>query len=395
MAVPGAVFDRQTLGALCPHGDIVLEPLAQGPLSGLAFAAKDNLDIAGHITGAGSPDWLRTHPPAERTAPSIVALLAAGARLTGKTVMDEIAWSLTGENAHYGTPLNPRNPDRIPGGSSSGSASAVAAGVVDFALGSDTSGSVRIPAAYCGIHGIRTTHGRLPLDGGVPLSPSFDCLGWFARDADLLRRVGEVYFGPIAATPAKPRFLLARDAFALVEEPVRDALGRTVSGLAPVREITIFDGREEDWLETVRVLQTREVWLAHGDWVKESRPTFGPGVRERFAAARALAQEDISKPLAFRQDVARRLNDLLGDDVLLVPGVAVGAPRRGSAGPVLDAYRRATLMITCIAGLGGLPQITLPCGMADGSAIGLGLIGARGSDERLLALACNMNIPAV
>jgi amidase len=166
-----------------------------GPLAGLTFGVKDIYDIAGHKSGFGSPDWLRTHDAAARTAPVVQRLLDAGADMVGKTHTDEITWSLNGENAHYGTPVNVNAPGRIPGGSSSGSAAAVAGGLCDFALGSDTGGSVRAPASFCGIYGIRPTHGRVSLEGACPLAPSFDTCGWFARSAEVLERVGRKYKG--------------------------------------------------------------------------------------------------------------------------------------------------------------------------------------------------------
>src|SRR6266542_391068 len=138
-------------GAFCQHVNVHLPGAALGPLAGLTFAAKDLLDIVGYVVCAGNPDWLRTHAPAEKTAPVVQALLEAGATLVGKTITDELAFSMSGENIHYGTPLNPAEPERIPGGSSSGSASATASRLVDFALGTDTSGSIRVPASYCGL----------------------------------------------------------------------------------------------------------------------------------------------------------------------------------------------------------------------------------------------------
>ncbi|MDQ2103939.1 amidase family protein, partial [Azospirillum isscasi] len=184
------------LNAFVPHGLSEIPGAADGPLAGLRFAVKDLFHIAGLPTGAGNPDWLRTHEVPQETAPAVRRLLDAGARVAGKTLTDELAWSLAGENAHYGTPENPKAPGRIPGGSSSGSASAVAGGAVDFAIGTDTGGSIRLPASYCGLYGLRPTHGAVPLDGSVPLAPSFDTVGWFAREAALLRRVGAVLLPP-------------------------------------------------------------------------------------------------------------------------------------------------------------------------------------------------------
>ncbi|MFQ5924120.1 MAG: amidase family protein, partial [Anaerolineales bacterium] len=219
------------LGAFCKHAELTLPGAPGGPLAELTFAAKDLFDIAGFVTGAGNPDWLRTHKPATITAPAVQAVVDAGATLVGKTHMDELAFSINGENAHYGTPVNPRAPGRIPGGSSSGSASVVAGEVVDFALGSDTGGSVRIPASYCGTYGFRPTHGRISLTGVVPLAPSFDTVGWFAGKASVLERVGRVLLVDNSERSMPLRLLLADDAFTTADASVRSALQPTVDAV--------------------------------------------------------------------------------------------------------------------------------------------------------------------
>ena len=132
-----------------------------GPLAGLTVVIKDMYDIAGERTGGGNPDWLAAQQPATKNAAVVQKLLDAGATITGKTICDEFFYSVAGVNAHYGTPVNPRAPDRLPGGSSSGSASAAASDACDFAIGSDTGGSIRVPSSFCGLYGIRTTHGRV------------------------------------------------------------------------------------------------------------------------------------------------------------------------------------------------------------------------------------------
>ncbi|MFZ0888721.1 MAG: amidase family protein, partial [Candidatus Binataceae bacterium] len=189
-AKPADVAVRDTLGAFCAHASLRIEGARGGPLAGLTFAAKDLFDVAGYACCFGNPDWLRTHAPARRSAPAIRMLLAAGATLVGKTLTDELAFSVAGENIHYGTPLNPRAPERTCGGSSCGSASAVAGALVDFALGTDTGGSVRVPAAFCGLYGMRPSHGRVPIEGVIAHVPSADTVGWMAPDAEMLGRVG-------------------------------------------------------------------------------------------------------------------------------------------------------------------------------------------------------------
>ncbi|HEX6004321.1 MAG TPA: amidase family protein, partial [Burkholderiales bacterium] len=222
-----SILQRDQVGAFCRHTHVALKGSGSGPLAGLTFGVKDIYDIAGHRTGFGSPDWFATHAAAARTAPTVQRILNAGADMVGKTHTDELTYSLNGENPHYGTPVNVNAPGRIPGGSSSGSAAAVAAGLCDFALGSDTGGSVRAPASYCGIYGIRPTHGRVSLEGACPLAPSFDTAGWFARDATLLERVGQVLLGE-ARAQAPGRLLLARDAFELAGDAITQALQAAV-----------------------------------------------------------------------------------------------------------------------------------------------------------------------
>ena len=161
-----------------------------GPLSGVTLAVKDVIDVAGIPTGAGNPAFLDDAPPAPRHAAAVSRLLDAGADVIGKAHTDEFAFSLSGTNAHYGTPRNPRAPGRVPGGSSSGSASAVASGIAEIALGTDTAGSIRVPASYCGVWGLRPTHGRVPLEGVLPLAPSFDTCGLLAATGELLERAG-------------------------------------------------------------------------------------------------------------------------------------------------------------------------------------------------------------
>ncbi len=228
---PGLPFD-DPVGAFRRENHVALEGRGAGPLAGLTFAAKDVFHVAGQRTGFGSPEWLATHEPATRTAKAVQRLLDAGARMVGKTHSDEMAYSLTGENVHYGTPLNSRAPDRIPGGSSNGSVAAVAAGLVDFAIGTDCGGSVRLPASYCGILGMRPTVDRVPLDGVIPFGPPFDVVGWFARDAAVLEGVGRVLMADESTPPPARRLLRAADAFALVDGAVADALAPAIERAA-------------------------------------------------------------------------------------------------------------------------------------------------------------------
>jgi amidase len=375
-------------GAFCTHDAVVLAGAPAGPLAGLRFAAKDTFDVEGHRNCAGNPDWLRTHEPAASTAPAVRALLDAGATLAGKTQMDELAYSLNGENHFYGTPVNPRNPDRIPGGSSSGSAVAVAAGLVDFALGSDTAGSVRLPASFCGIYGLRTTHGAVSTEGLVPLAPSFDTVGWFAPDLATLARVARVLL-PARNDAAPERLVIAEDAFALARDSVRAALAPHVDALrarsGPREEIALSREGLFTWQQAMRAVQGREVWQVHGEWIVRTRPTFAPAIRERFQWASTISREDALAASARREEIAQQLDTLLDGAVLCMPTVPFVAPARKAATAEQD--RTAAISLLCVASLAGLPQVTLPVATAQGCQVGLSLIGGRGSDLALLDFA--------
>ncbi len=371
-------------GAFVPGPRLTLKPLASGRLSGLSFAVKDLIDVAGSITGGGNPDWLRTHGPAARSAPAVEKLLAAGATLNGKTITDELAFSLEGVNAHYGTPLNPACPDRIPGGSSSGSASAVAAGLVDFALGTDTGGSVRVPASFCGLFGFRPTHDAIPLTGVLPFAPSYDAIGWFARDIATLKAVGDVLLPQ--AQPAQIRKLvIVSDAFALADAPVAAALRKACDSLGIDDEITLFDGRESDWLECYRVLQGAEIQRELGSWIATARPKFGDAIAPRFADASTIGAEDVARWAPVRAEFIARARAALADGVgLVIPTAPTIALRKDAEGAEIGAFYPRALTLTSIAGHAGLPQLTLPAGLVDGCPIGLSIIAPENHDRALL-----------
>ncbi|MGH8323776.1 MAG: amidase family protein, partial [Steroidobacteraceae bacterium] len=292
------------VGAFVPHGPPPLAGSGQGPLTGLTFAVKDLYDTAGSVTGGGSPDWLRTHTPATQTAGAVQSLLDAGADMVGKTVCDELFYSFTGANAHYGTPLNCRAPDRLPGGSSSGSAAATAAGLCDFALGSDTGGSVRLPASFCGLYGLRATHGRIDLSHAMAMAPSFDAGGWFADDAQLFRRIGPVLLNDARAPRPLERVLIAADTFAWADEavsaPLERFMTRAAPDLAPITNVAAVAQGFEQSRECFRILQAAEVWRTFGAWVTATTPAFGPGIKARFEAASRITAAQVSEAAQLR-----------------------------------------------------------------------------------------------
>ena len=387
---------NDTLGAFCRHTHVTLLGSETGALAGLSLAVKDVFHIKGHRTGAGNPDWLRTHPAAETTAPVVQRLLDAGAHIVGKTHTDELAYSLNGENVHYGTPVNPNAVGRIPGGSSSGSAAAVAGGLVDFAIGTDCGGSVRLPASYGGIFGFRPTHGRIPLDGIVPLASSFDTVGWFTQDARLLEKVGRVLLDDQIDARPPHQLLLASDVFTLAGDAVTAALQPAVTKLSqvigPAQPVTINPEGLSEWMQLFRVLQGAEIWDNHGAWIREIQPAFGPGIHERFEWTATIQQAEVDSAKEKREQVAARMDAFLGEDTVLCLPTAPGiAPLRNTPSDELEAFRAQALSLLCIAGLARLPQVNLPLGTLDGCPIGISLIGPRGADILLLRIAASFS----
>jgi amidase len=362
-----------------------------GLLDGLRFAVKDLIDIAGYRIGGGNPDWLRDQIPAAHSAPVVTTLLTNGASLAGKTITDELAFSLEGCNAHYGTPINPACPDRIPGGSSSGSAVAVAGGLVDFAIGTDTGGSVRVPASFVGVFGMRPTHGAVSLEGVVPFAPSYDTVGWFARDVGVLTNVGAILL-PERTAPKITRLLLVRDAFDLADPSAATLLREAAKNWPIDGEVTIFDGEEETWRECYRVLQGREIWQTLGPWIAKAKPRFGENIAPRFADAATITAEQADHYRIVRDKFAARVNALTRhssgrNTALVIPTAPCAALERGADGPLISEFYRRALTLTPIAGHSGAPQISLPVGLDRGCPIGLSIVGAPGSDLALLDLA--------
>ena len=374
-------------GAFVPGPRCTRTPTGEGALRGARVAVKDLIDIGGEVTGGGNPDWARSHGAAPRDAWAVAALRSCGAAIVGKTITDELAFSLEGTNAFFGTPRNPRAPGHLPGGSSSGSAVSVAAGLADLALGTDTGGSVRIPASFCGVYGMRPSHGRIPLEGVMPFAPSYDTVGWMANDGALLQQAGRCLLGGETRNVRTLKLCLAVDAFELADPDCGQALLDCARQLGVACEVKAFEGEWRDWLQAYSVLQGLEIQSSLGKWIERERPRFGDAIAPRFAGAAALDPKlgEVWRP--WRE--ARRKHI----QALLAPGIAwvlpsapctalpanVGAERLGWF------YERA-LALGSIAGHAGLPQVTLPLARVGGLPVGLSVVAGAGQDESLLAL---------
>ncbi len=385
------------LSAFVPHDlRAPIAGAATGPLAGLTCAVKDMYDIVGYRTGGGSPDWLAAASEATSHAAAVRRILDAGATIIGKTICDEFFFSVTGANAHYGTPANPRAPGRLPGGSSSGSAAAAAAGVCDFALGSDTGGSVRIPASFCGIYGLRPTHGRVHLSGAMAMAPSFDVAGWLAGGPGVFRRVGGVLLEAASHPAAVDALVVLEDAFeqadAAVAALLRTALAAMAADLPSPRSARVAAEGLDSWRECFRVIQGFEIWGIYGEFIERRRPRLGPGVRERLAFAAKVSQRDAEEARKLRARARDQVRRLAKPGTLLVLPTAPGAaPRVDIPAEALEPFRANVMRLTCIAGLSGLPQATIPIGTVSGCPVGLSFLGWAGADEVLLDLAVRLS----
>ena len=368
---------------------------ATGTLAGLTAVVKDMYAIAGERMGCGNPDWLATHEPAMHHCPPVQQILDAGATITGKTICDEFFYSITGINAHYGMPINMRAPGRVPGGSSAGSAAACGAGLCDFALGSDTGGSVRIPASFNGVYGLRPSHERIVHAGVADMAPSFDVPGWFAATPGVFRSIGAVLLDEQRVTSKIDRVVLLEDAFEQAEKPVATLL-RTViefmtDDLPPIINSRIAPEGFDPWREAFRIIQAYETWQTFGEFVTKVQPKLGPGIRERMAFAATVTHAQAGASRLVHTDARELIRQVAGPGTILVlPTAPAIAPLADTPAAALDDFRARVMRLTCTAGLSGLPQMTVPAGTINGCPIGLSFIGWAGGDEALLDLACTL-----
>lgn len=387
------IIRTDRVNAFLDYGDVEVASAPAGPLAGLTFAVKDIFDVAGYPTGGGSPIMAAESPIHTRNAPIVQKMLDAGARFVGKTQTDELTFSMNGQNRHFPEPINVRAEGRITGGSSSGSVAAVAAKLCDFAIGSDTGGSVRAPASYCGLWGIRPTHGRVDNSRGMPLAPSFDTAGYFADDPKIFARIAPVFLGEDSRPFKLTRLLRADDAFAnLLSEREAAALklaeAKVEARLGPATHVTVAPNGFQPWYWTFRHVQALEAWKAHGAWIKSRNPQMTPGVRERFEYGATIDDDARKQAEENRKGARARVEEIVGSQgVLMLPTVPAVAPKRDLSGDALQAYRERALSILCISGLSGLPQVQMPLATLDGMPLGLSLIGPRGSDRALIDLA--------
>ncbi|MFW0783570.1 AtzH-like domain-containing protein [Gordonia sp. CPCC 206044] len=356
-----------------------------GPLTGTSVAVKDLFALAGESIGGGTPHHLEHAPIEPAHAAAVDRLLACGATITGIAHTDELAYSLGGVNPHYGTPPNPAAPKRIPGGSSSGPAVAVSSGEVDLGLGTDTAGSIRVPASYQGIWGFRPSHGTIDTAGVLPLAPSFDTVGLLARDIDTLTRGADALLAPqspedITAVVIDPTLL------GYAEPEVAQsfwAYARRIGAKIPVAHRDITGGHLEQWFLAFRTVQAHEAWQVHGQFLSEHPDAVTSDVAQRFRSAAEVTDRQAEDARAVLRTARDHLATHLGaSSALLLPTASSAAPLRTSGS--VERARTATLHLTCLASLSGRPALSAPCLSADAAPVGISVVGAVGCDGAVL-----------
>jgi Asp-tRNA(Asn)/Glu-tRNA(Gln) amidotransferase A subunit family amidase len=357
------------------YGAPLLPPLASGPLDGRTVAVKDLFAVAGYPVGAGNPAWLEQARTEPDDAPAVARLREAGAAIAGIARTDELAFSLSGVNAHYGAPPNPAAPGRVTGGSSSGPASAVAAGQADIGLGTDTAGSVRVPASVCGLFGFRPTHGAVPADRVLPLAPSFDTVGWITPTAALLAEAGAVLLPPGAGSP--PTRIIT------IDSPNGSSLLPRVPHLPIDADEVLSPSDLDSLLAAFRTVQASEAWAAHGSWITANPGALSADVEARFRFGADVTPADQDRARKVIAGYRARVLDMLGDGTwLALPAAGGPGHRRDATAEEKDTWRQATLRRTVLASAFGLPSVSVPAGSSPPE--GIALIGPPGTDRALL-----------
>ncbi|XP_021759231.1 uncharacterized protein LOC110724150 [Chenopodium quinoa] len=396
-------------------------PKAPHPLTTLTFAVSDLIDIEGHVTGFGNPDWARTHEAVSRTASVVSTLVDGGATCIGKTIIDEMAYSVNGENKHYGTPTNPGVHDRIPGGSCSGAAVSVAANLVDFSVGIDAIGGVRLPSGFCGIIGFRASHGSISQSGIIPVSPSLDTIGFCAKDPDVLRRAVYVVMKLQFSAQRSPRqIIIADDCFELIKLPVDQVIqpvirsteklfGRQVikhenlgaylsSKVSSLLEL--FAKKNNDQVKTSTINLLAHVMQSllryefkenHGEWINLVKPDVGASIRALFHEGNVIDESEIQKMHRVKTEMRLALNSLLKDDGLLViPTFADPPPKVGGKEMSSETYLSRLNSLQSITSLSGCCQVTIPLGYHNKCPLSVSFIAKHGGDRFLLDIVQTM-----
>ncbi|KAB5524366.1 hypothetical protein DKX38_022115 [Salix brachista] len=391
-------------------------PKAPHPLTGLTFAVSDLFEIEGYVTGFGHPDWAKTHEAASQTSAVVSTLVEGGATCVGKTVVDELAYRHVLvlfkflKTANLGHTMT-----RVPGGSSSGAAVAVAANLVDFSLGVDTVGGVRVPAGFCGIIGFRPSYGAISKIGVLPVSASLDTVGWFAKDPNILRRVGHVLLQSAFGGQRSPRqIIMADDCFQSLKIPVdrvsqvvvkstEKHFGRQIlkheildvylnSKVPSLKEFRNKQTNGEVKTSSIRLLANvmqllhrYEFRSNHEEWINTVKPILEPNFSAQMNEIVDLSDAEIELCKSIREEMGSAINSLLKDDgILVVPTTAYLPPKIGGKEILSEEFQSSSIGLMSIASLSGCCQVTVPLGYYNKCPISVSLIARHGSDRFLL-----------
>lgn len=366
---------RAAIAALCPEaklGEAFAHAARTSPLGGVPYFVKDLFDVAGQPTAAGATFLPQVRPLPTTDSAVVRALRAAGAVLAGKTQLHEFAYGITGENPHYGDCEHPRFPGHTTGGSSSGSAAVVAAGIAPLAIATDTGGSARVPAAFCGLYGFRAMPRDPLIADAVPLAPSFDAIGWFTSNApdmlDALRTLAG-----LAAGGAQPRgcYLELPGLDSDVAAACREASNRFTTTADP-ETAAMLQQAFAPTLDAYGKIVAAEAWSFHAPWFERYRSHYDPAVAQRLERGRTLPAEDLAGARATARAVQATWTDFFGRfDFLILPATPFGALTKTECTP---ENRNRLLSLTAPASLGGLPVLTVPVPLPSGRTTGLQLI---------------------
>lgn len=383
------------LQAFMRDNHIALAGLEEGPLAGLTFGIKDVFEIQGSTYSNGHPKWLETKEPAEFTASLVTNLLENGADLVGKTVCDELMFSLSGENWHYGSPINPHDPRRYCGGSSSGTVAAVAGNLVDFAVGTDCLGSIRVPPSYTGTIGLRASIGRIPIDGQAPYSVSLDSTGFVAQDTQIFQKVADVMLGEDKVKGQFKKLFVPTDSFGVIDEEIKVALDPALAHIktffAEVEYGEISNGKLDEWVQVLQTIQQYEVWQSYGGWVRKYQPRLSEGPGSRLEQSSQITLTAYRAALAKREAIIAEVSEVIDEEtVVVLPSAASIAPLRSSTEEEINANRLQTSKLLCLSPLTGKPQISLPLAEHEKLPLGISLLSKKNTDLALVRQAMHI-----
>ena len=377
-----------------PHSPIRdINLINLGPLSDLTFVVKDMCEIKGFKSSCGNPDFYEKCLPADDFAPFLKDILNKGATLKGITICDEFFYSLIGENGHYGTPANLNAPGCVPGGSSSGSAAALTTDLYDFSIGSDTGGSVRVPASFCGLLGIRPTHNRINTKGVYPMAPTFDTIGWFARDIKTFKKIGFTVLNQKDKTKNSFKdFVIAEDILELANSDIINLFNNYINNSFPeIKKIRLSKHNKDVIADNFRILQGGEIVENVIPWILKNKPKISPEINNRIEMAIKITKDEINQAVKFRENLKKEIELTLPEGLIaLFPTTPFSSPKCGQSDEQLSSYRKKLMEFTSIAGMTSRPQISIPKFKDNTGPIGISLLGWRYSDEVLLENITNL-----